>query len=195
MRSLLVAASAVATFAVLYGCKQATPTSVAPLYDSAPVETRNIEVTVDASGAIEPESLVEVKSKASGEVLAVHAEIGDVVQKNQTLATLVFGQPWVTANFKETQLTDMRPGQPEDIEVDAYPGVAFKGHVDSIMHGTGSHFALLPPENATGNYVKVVQRVPVKIILDGPPDSEHVLGLGMSVVPTVNMRPGTAESR
>ena len=120
---------------------------------------------------------------------------GDVVQKNQTLATLVFGQPWVTANFKETQLTDMRPGQPVDIEVDAYPGVAFKGHVDSIMHGTGSHFALLPPENATGNYVKVVQRVPVKIILDGPPDSEHVLGLGMSVVPTVNMRPGTPESR
>ena len=85
MRSLLVAASAVATFAVLYGCKQATPTSVAPLYDSAPVETRNIEVTVDASGAIEPESLVEVKSKASGEVLAVHAEIGDVVQKNTML--------------------------------------------------------------------------------------------------------------
>jgi RND family efflux transporter MFP subunit len=86
MRSFLVAASAAATFAVLFGCKQAaTPTSVAPLYDSAPVETRNIEVTVDASGAIEPESLVEVKSKASGEVLAVHAEIGDVVQKNTLL--------------------------------------------------------------------------------------------------------------
>ena len=86
MRSLLVAASAAATFAVLFGCKQAaTPTSVAPLYDAAQVETRNIEVTVDASGAIEPESLVEVKSKASGEVLAVHAEIGDVVQKNALL--------------------------------------------------------------------------------------------------------------
>jgi HlyD family secretion protein len=86
MRSFLVAASAAATFAVLFGCKQAsTPTSVAPLYDSAPVETRSIEVTVDASGAIEPESLVEVKSKASGEVLAVHAEIGDVVQKNTML--------------------------------------------------------------------------------------------------------------
>jgi HlyD family secretion protein len=86
MRSFLVAASAVATFVLLYGCKQAsTPASVAPLYDSAPVETRNIEVTVDASGAIEPESLVEVKSKASGEVLAVHAEIGDVVQKNTML--------------------------------------------------------------------------------------------------------------
>jgi HlyD family secretion protein len=86
MRSLFAAASAVATFAVLYGCKQAsTPSSVAPLYDSAPVETRSIEVTVDASGAIEPESLIEVKSKASGEVLAVHAEIGDVVQKNTLL--------------------------------------------------------------------------------------------------------------
>src|SRR6478736_1372213 len=86
MRSLLVAASAAVTFAVLFGCKQAaTPTSVAPLYDAAQVETRNIEVTVAASGAIEPESLVEVKSKAAGEVLAVHAEIGDVVQKNALL--------------------------------------------------------------------------------------------------------------
>ena len=86
MRSFLVAASAAVTFAVLFGCKQAaTPSSVAPLYDSAPVETRNIEVSVDASGAIEPESLIDVKSKASGEVLAVHAEIGDVVQKNTLL--------------------------------------------------------------------------------------------------------------
>src|SRR5215467_6381976 len=86
MRSLIVAASAAVTFTVLFGCKQAsTPSSVAPLYDSAPVETRNIEVTVDASGAIEPESLIEVKSKASGEVLAVHAEIGDIVQKGTLL--------------------------------------------------------------------------------------------------------------
>jgi HlyD family secretion protein len=86
MRSLLVAASAVGTFALLFGCKPAAKTaSVAPLYDSAPVETRNIEVTVDASGAIEPESLIEVKSKASGEVLAVHADIGDVVQKSTLL--------------------------------------------------------------------------------------------------------------
>src|SRR3954468_22082782 len=86
MRSLLAAVSAAALLAALFSCKQAsTPSSVAPLYDSAPVETRNIEVTVDASGAIEPESLIEVKSKASGEVLAVHAEIGDVVQKSTLL--------------------------------------------------------------------------------------------------------------
>ena len=86
MRSFLVAASAAVTFAVLFGCKQAaTPSSVAPLYDSAPVETRNIEVSVDASGAIEPESLIDVKSKASGEVLAVHAEIGDIVKKGTLL--------------------------------------------------------------------------------------------------------------
>src|SRR5215471_19607426 len=86
MRSFLVAASAVATFAVLFGCKQAAkPASVAPLYDSAAVETRDIEVTVDASGAIEPETTVEVKSKASGEVLAVHAEIGDIVKKSTLL--------------------------------------------------------------------------------------------------------------
>ena len=115
-----------------------------------------------------------------------------MIDKNQILATLVFGAPWVTANFKETQLTDMRPGQPVTIRVDAYPGVDFKGHVDSIMHGSGSHFSLLPPENATGNYVKVVQRVPVKILFDEAPDTlqadGHVLGLGMSVVPVVNMR-------
>jgi membrane fusion protein (multidrug efflux system) len=121
-----------------------------------------------------------------------------VVEKNQILATLVYGAPWVTANYKETQLTDMRPGQPVTIHVDAYPGVDFRGHVDSIMHGSGSHFSLLPPENATGNYVKVVQRVPVKILFDEDAATlakdGHVLGLGMSAVPTVNMRPGATNA-
>ena len=94
---------------------------------------------------------------------------------------------WVTANFKETQLADMRPGQPVDIEIDAY-GRNFPGHVDSIQAGSGTAFSLLPAENATGNYVKVVQRVPVKIVFDKPPDV--VLGPGMSVVPD---RPGASE--
>jgi membrane fusion protein (multidrug efflux system) len=133
-------------------------------------------------------SYTKIFAPQSGYVTRRQVNAGDVVEKNQTLATLVFGLPWITANFKESQLTRMLPGQRVSIEVDAYPGVDFTGHVDSIMRGTGSHFSLLPPENATGNYVKVVQRVPVKIVFDGAPDDEHVLGLGMSVVPTVDLR-------
>jgi len=114
---------------------------------------------------------------------------GDVVQRDQQLGALVFGTPWVIANFKETQLADMRPGQPVEITVDAYPGVQFAGHVDSIQRGTGARFSLLPPENATGNFVKVVQRVPVKIVFDTPP-REHVLSLGMSVIPRVDVSGG-----
>jgi membrane fusion protein (multidrug efflux system) len=93
---------------------------------------------------------------------------------------------WITANFKETQLNLMRPGQPVNIAIDAYPGRTFKGRVDSIQSGSGTAFSLLPAENATGNYVKIVQRVPVKIVFDKPPDV--LLGPGMSVVPTVKVR-------
>jgi membrane fusion protein (multidrug efflux system) len=82
----------------------------------------------------------------------------------------------------------MRPGQPVAITVDAYPTRTFRGHVDSVQAGSGAAFSLLPPENATGNYVKVVQRVPVKIVFDDAPDPSHVLGPGMSVVPTVAVR-------
>jgi len=93
---------------------------------------------------------------------------------------------WITANFKETQLTDMHVGQSVDIEIDAYPGKTFHGHVASIQAGSGTAFSLLPPENATGNFVKVVQRVPVKIVFDSPPGV--YLGPGMSVVPSVKVR-------
>ncbi len=99
--------------------------------------------------------------------------------------TLVPTRLWVTANFKETQLADMRPGQSVDIEIDAV-GRTFPGHVDSVQAGSGTAFSLLPAENATGNYVKVVQRVPVKIVFDKPPDVQ--LGPGMSVVPSVKVR-------
>ncbi len=90
--------------------------------------------------------------------------------------------------FKETQLDHMAAGQPVEIDVDAYPNAAFHGHVDSFQAGSGAAFALLPPENATGNYVKVVQRVPVKIVFDDPPDPSRPLGPGMSVVPRVRIR-------
>jgi membrane fusion protein, multidrug efflux system len=140
----------------------------------------------------------KIQAPQTGYITRRQVNDGDVVDKNQILATLVYGAPWVTANFKETQLTDMRPGQPVTIHVDAYPGVDFRGHVDSMMHGSGSHFSLLPPENATGNYVKVVQRVPVKIVFDEDAATlqkdGHVLGLGMSAVPTVDMRPGATNA-
>jgi membrane fusion protein (multidrug efflux system) len=161
-------------------------------------ELESAEADVEAARAAQRTaelnlSYTKIVAPQDGYITRRQVNAGDVVEKNQTLATLVFGAPWVTANFKETQLTDMRPGQTATIRVDAYPGVTFTGHVDSFMHGSGSHFSLLPPENATGNYVKVVQRVPVKIVFDQTPAElrrdGHVLGLGMSAVPVVDTRP------
>lgn len=115
-------------------------------------------------------------------------EPGQVVQVGQPLLAVVpLDDVWVTANFKETQLRKMQPGQPVSVLVDTY-GRRYRGRVDSIAAATGARFSLLPPENATGNYVKVVQRVPVKIVLDGGQDPEHLLRPGMSVVPTVMTR-------
>jgi membrane fusion protein, multidrug efflux system len=132
-------------------------------------------------------SYTRITAPQDGVITKRNVNVGDELQKDQNLAALVFGTPWVIANFKETQLTRMRIGQPVAVSVDAYPGKVFKARVDSIQRGTGAHFALLPPENATGNYVKVVQRVPVKIVFEEPPDPRFVLGLGMSVVPTVDV--------
>ena len=132
-------------------------------------------------------SYTKIHAPAAGWVTKRAVNVGDVVDRNQMLTALVIGTPWVTANFKETQLTRMRPGQPVEIAIDAYPDREFKGHIDSIQAGTGAHFSLLPPENATGNYVKVVQRVPVKITFDDPDAVDRFLSLGMSVVPTVDV--------
>jgi membrane fusion protein (multidrug efflux system) len=121
-----------------------------------------------------------------GRATKISAAVGAPAQPGQVLMIFVPENKWVTANFKETQLTLMRAGQPADIAIDAYPGRVFKGHVDSIQAGSGAAFSLLPPENATGNFVKVVQRVPVKIVFDHPPDV--YIGPGMSVVPTVKVR-------
>lgn len=130
-----------------------------------------------------------VKAPSRGLVSRKAVEVGQVVQPGQPLLALVsLDDLWVTANFKETQLARMRPGQPATITVDAFPGRKFRGHVDSIAGATGARFSLLPPENATGNYVKVVQRVPVKIVFEPGEDSGHVLRSGMSVVPAVQVR-------
>jgi membrane fusion protein (multidrug efflux system) len=124
----------------------------------------------------------------SGRVTRKSVEPGAYVQVGQTLFSIVPDRVWVVANFKETQLRHMQPGQPATVRVDAYPDRVFHGHVDSIQAGSGARFSLLPPENATGNYVKVVQRVPVKIVIDDAPDPQHVFGPGMSVVPEVRVR-------
>jgi membrane fusion protein, multidrug efflux system len=127
-----------------------------------------------------------ITAPETGRATKISAAAGGVAQPGQALMMFVPTRVWVTANFKETQLDLMRPGQPVDITVDAYPGTVLHGHVDSIQAGSGAAFSLLPPENATGNFVKVVQRVPVKIVFDTPPDI--YLGPGMSVVPTVKVR-------
>lgn len=126
-----------------------------------------------------------IRAPNTGIVSKKTVEPGEVIQPGQPVLALVnLEDVWVTANFKETQLKNMRPGQPAEIEVDAY-GRTYKGHVDSIGGATGARFSLLPPENATGNYVKVVQRVPVKIVFEKGQDPQHLLRPGMSVVPTV----------
>ena len=133
-------------------------------------------------------SYTKIYAPDSGRVANKSVEQGALVQAGQPLLSIVPGDVWVTANFKESQIGRMQPGQPVEISVDAYPDKSFKGHVDSIQPGTGARFSLLPPENATGNYVKVVQRVPVKIVFDEPPDPKHMLAPGMSVEPEVYIR-------
>ena len=133
-------------------------------------------------------SYTKVAAPVSGQVTRKSVRVGETVQAGQALMAVVPDEVWVVANFKETQLTRMRLGQPVDVSFDAYPGVELKGHIDSFQGGTGARFSLLPPENATGNYVKVVQRVPVKIILDEQPDPSLNIAPGMSVVPKVRIR-------
>jgi membrane fusion protein, multidrug efflux system len=133
-------------------------------------------------------SYTRIAAPRGGRITRKNVSPGDYVQSGQNLMALVPSEVWVTANFKETQLSHMRIGQPAEITIDAYPGVTFHGHVESFQAGSGAAFSLLPPENATGNYVKIVQRIPVKIVFDDPLDPARPLGPGMSVVPTVKVR-------
>jgi membrane fusion protein (multidrug efflux system) len=140
-------------------------------------------------------SYCTVAAPVDGYVSKKSVEPGQLVSRGQALMAVVPLDPaevWVTANYKETQLTEVRPGQRVTFSVDAYPGVEFTGKVDSIQSGTGAVFSLFPPENASGNFVKVVQRVPVKIVLDRDPAAlkgkdAPVLRLGMSVIPTIHL--------
>ncbi len=130
----------------------------------------------------------KVVAPQDGWITRRNVELGNLVQSGQSLFSLVTPEVWVTANFKETQLDRMRPGQKVDIAVDAYPDLKLKGHVDSIQLGSGSRFSAFPAENATGNFVKIVQRVPVKIDIDSGLDQNRPLPLGISVEPTVTVK-------
>ena len=137
-----------------------------------------------------------IKAAVDGVVSRKTAEPGMHVSAGQQIMSLVpLDDVWVTANFKETQLKDMKVGQKVEISVDTYGGRKYRGHIDSIAAASGAKFSLLPPENATGNYVKVVQRVPVKIILEPGEDRDLSLRPGMSVVPTVLLNSGTNNSQ
>ncbi len=151
----------------------------APLVALREAELRRVELEL---------SYTRITAPADGFVTRRSVEVGNRVAPGQPLLALVpLKDLWVTANYKETQLERVRVGQPVAIEVDAYPGVEFRGHVASIMAGSGARFSLFPPENATGTFVKVVQRVPVRLLIDScdrnPPPP---LRIGMSVVPTID---------
>jgi membrane fusion protein (multidrug efflux system) len=145
--------------------------------DQAKVDAAQLDLSHTTIRAAEP-----------GRTVSLTAAIGQFAQAGTALTMFVPDEIWVTANFKETQLDAMRPGQPVTLAIDAYPDRNIRGHVASVQPGSGTAFSLLPAQNATGNYVKIVQRVPVKIVIDAPP-ADVALGPGMSVVPTVRIDP------
>lgn len=169
---------------------QTAPQQVAVIKDrAAAAEARAQQAKAVADQAQLDLQYVTIKAPVSGVVSKKSVEAGQVIQAGEpVLAIVPLEDIWVTANFKETQLRQMRVGQPATISVDAFGGRKFKGHVESIAAATGAKFSLLPPENASGNYVKVVQRVPVKIVLEKGEDPEHLLRPGMSVNPTVYIK-------
>ncbi len=172
-RSQLAAARAGVTLS------QAVTQSAAAAVKLAEARVRQAELNLSYTTIVAP---------VDARVTARSVALGNYVQPGQSLLSLVPKYVWVTANFKETQLTRMRPGQPVELQLDAYPDYTLKGHVDSLQSGTGARFSLLPPENAVGNYVKVVQRVPVKIVFDGPLPKGLDIAPGMSITPRVRVR-------
>ena len=130
-------------------------------------------------------SYAKIFAPADGRVTRKAVEPGDYLQTGQQIMSIVQVEVWVVANFKESQLKKMSPGQPVMVAIDALGGREFAAHVDSVQAGSGAQFSLLPPENATGNFVKVIQRVPVKIVFDEPLPADHVIGPGLSVTPSV----------
>ncbi len=134
-------------------------------------------------------SYTKIFAPGDGRVTRKQVEVGDYLQTGQQIMSLVPVEVWVVANFKESQLKKMQPGQGALVEIDALGGRKFRAHVDSVQAGSGAAFSLLPPENATGNFVKVIQRVPVKILFDEPLPADHTIGPGLSVTPSVQTSP------
>jgi membrane fusion protein (multidrug efflux system) len=169
---------------------RSAPVQVAQSSSRAEESKADVEkARAEAEQAVLNLSYTKIHAPVGGYVTKKNVEPGVFVQMGQSLMAIVLPDVWVTANFKETQLTHMRPGQPATISVDTYPDEIFHGHVDSIQRGTGARFSLLPPENATGNFVKVVQRIPVKIVFDRPEElAKYLLVPGMSAVPEVNVK-------
>jgi membrane fusion protein (multidrug efflux system) len=161
--------------------------------DSLGAQRRSAEASLAQANAQRDQaqlnlSYTAVTAAQAGRVVNLTAAVGQFAQAGTNLTMFVPDDIWVTANYKETQLAYMRPGQRVTMRIDAYPGRAVSGHVASVQPGSGAAFSLLPPENATGNFIKIVQRVPVKIVMDDPP-ADVALGPGMSVVPTVRIVP------
>jgi len=163
----------------------------------AAVETRSAQVE-QAKAALDQAQLnlsyATIAAPVDGKVTRKNVQVGQQTAPGEQLLAIVQNDPWVIANFKETQLAKMRVGQPVTFKIDSHEGYDLTGHVQSFQSGTGSEFSLLPAENATGNYVKVVQRIPVKLTFDQVPDKDHQLLPGMSVVPTVNVSAAPAEA-
>jgi membrane fusion protein, multidrug efflux system len=132
-------------------------------------------------------SWTRITAPQDGWITKRNVEVGNYVQAGQSVLSIVTPEVWVTANFKESQLERMHPGLKVDIAIDAYPQLHLAGHIDSVQLGSGSRFTAFPPENATGNFVKIVQRVPVKIIIDTGMDPNLPLPLGLSATPTVRL--------
>ena len=185
------AAAAVESAAKKVASQEAQVRLVSAQYVTASADEKQAETQVQQAEL--QLSYTRIFAPFDGRVTKKSAEPGNYVQPGQTLFSLVPPEVWVVANFKETQLRRMRVGQPVSVRVDAVPGRDFKAHVESVQVGTGSRFTLLPPENATGNFVKVVQRVPVKIVFDEPEAALERLWAGESVEPKVDVRDGSAE--
>ena len=132
-------------------------------------------------------SYTKIFAPCDGRVTRKQVEAGDYLDVGQQILSIVPEEVWVVANFKESQLDKMHADQPTSVEIDALGGREFRAHVDSVQAGSGAAFSLLPPENATGNFVKVVQRVPVKIVFDEVLPADHVIGPGLSVTPDVQV--------
>jgi membrane fusion protein (multidrug efflux system) len=168
---------------------------VAQSIDEAKAQVRQLEAQVKLATAQLAQaalnlSWTRIVAPQDGWITKRAVEQGNYVLVGQAILALVTPHVWVTANFKEDQLDRMRPGQKVDMTVDAFPGLRLEGHVDSVQLGSGQKFSAFPAENATGNFVKIVQRVPVKIVIDSGVDPNRPLPLGLSVVPTVRLGHG-----